>query len=483
MTVSATASPPQGDLHHVLGHPTDLHGHIERHGPLAVFLGNDASWQHALASSLESSGLTGRGGGGFPASIKLALASSHGQGGVVVVNGMESEPASDKDKLLLTRAPHLVLDGAQFLAAMCRSSQIVVCIPVGRDGVAAAVEQAIVERRSADYSRVTEEVVRPPDRFVAGEESALVNWIATGQALPVFRPDKGRPLRLGKRPALVHNTETLAHVALIARHGPAPFRARGIAGEPGTCLITISGAVTQPGVVEADRGTPLWDIARRATPSEPVQALLVGGYGGTWVAPEHFSTPYASMPLSAIGATAGVGVIVVLGESSCGIAETARIVRYLADQSAGQCGPCVFGLPAMADDMARLARGYTDAGLPARLQRRLGEISGRGACRHPDGAVGLVRSCLRVFAGDVAAHANGEPCVHSNRPTSLRFPSARRAREVTMRIRIDPVLCDAYGFCAELLPEAITLDEWGYPIVDGRPLPTELLASGEARRP
>jgi NADH:ubiquinone oxidoreductase subunit F (NADH-binding) len=114
----------------------------------------------------------------------------------------------------------------------------------------------------------------------------------------VFRPDKSSPLRIGKRPALVHNTETLAHVALIARRGPDPFRARGLAEEPGTCLITLSGSVAQPGVVETDRGTPLWDIAMRSDPREPAQALLVGGYGGTWVAPEHFFTPYASMPLS-----------------------------------------------------------------------------------------------------------------------------------------------------------------------------------------
>jgi NADH:ubiquinone oxidoreductase subunit F (NADH-binding) len=422
MTNSATKDPPRSDFHHVLGHPTDLEGHISTHGPLAVSLGSHQSWQIALAASLESSGLAGRGGGGFPASIKLALANSHGPGGSVVVNGMESEPASDKDKLLLTQAPHLVLDGAQFLAAMCKSNQIVVCIPVGRDGIAAAVNQAIAERRRARYSRVTERVVRPPDRFVAGEESALVNWIETDRALPIFRPDKGQPLRIGKRPALVHNTETLAHVALIARHGPAFFRARGLTEEPGTCLITISGAVAQPGVVEADRGTPLWTIAMRSTPLDSAQALLVGGYGGAWVAPQHFSTPYASMPLRTIGATAGVGVIVVLGQSACGVAESARITRYLADQSAGQCGPCVFGLPAIADDMGRLARGRIDPGLAARLQRRLGEISGRGACRHPDGAVGLVRSCLRVFAEDVGAHFRGEPCIHSHKPTSLRFP-------------------------------------------------------------
>ena len=196
--------------------------------------------------------------------------------------------------------------------------------------------------------------------------------------------------------------------------------------DPGTTLVTISGAVVHPGVVEVDRGTPLVDVANRAIPLGPTQALLVGGYGGAWVGPSHFTTPYASLPLRAIGAAAGVGVVVVLGKDACGLMESARIAHYLAGQSAGQCGPCVYGLPAIADDLTRLARGQVDPGLPARLARRLGEVDGRGACRHPDGAVRLVRSALRVFADDVSAHADGRPCAYWSRPTQLRFPDAQR---------------------------------------------------------
>jgi NADH:ubiquinone oxidoreductase subunit F (NADH-binding) len=211
-------------------------------------------------------------------------------------------------------------------------------------------------------------------------------------------------------------------MALIARHGPVPFRARGTIEEPGTCLVTVSGAVAHSGVVEVDRGTPLSNIDMLSRPVEPVQALLVGGYGGAWVSPDQFGTPYASMSLRTIGATAGVGVIVVLGKPTCGLAETARIARYLADQSAGQCGPCVYGLPSIADDLARLTRGQGDGDSVARLHRRLGEVNGRGACRHPDGAVGLVRSALAVFAADIADHGRGEPCPYWRKPTILRFP-------------------------------------------------------------
>jgi NADH:ubiquinone oxidoreductase subunit F (NADH-binding) len=384
-------------------------------------------WREDFASVLEASGLAGRGGAGFPAAIKLAVAHVSGGGGTIVVNGMEGEPASDKDKVLLTRAPHLVLDGAQLLAAACGAGRVVVCVPDGRDYVAGAISSALAERAAHSYVTIPEQLVRPPDRFVAGEESALARWIDAGPSLPSFRPDKGTALRIGRRGALVHNTETLAHVAMIARRGPEVFRSHGTIEDPGTSLITISGAVERPGVVGVDRGTALLDIVACAVPTHSPQALLVGGFGGSWVGPQHFATPYASLSLRTIGATAGVGIVVALGPDSCGITESARIAHYMAHQSSGQCGPCVFGLPAIADDLDRLARGRADADLMIRLTRRLGEVSGRGACRHPDGVVTMVRSMLNVFADDVAMHMQGAPCTHCASPTRLRFPRAPQA--------------------------------------------------------
>ncbi len=407
----------------VLGHPTDLAAHVETLGPVPLPSARARGWREAFVSMLEASGLAGRGGAGFPAAIKLAVAHAARRGGTVVVNAMEGEPASDKDKLLLIRSPHLVLDGAQLMAAACGARRIAVCVPEGRDHAAAAVSVAMTERFGTSHSPVPECLVRPPDRYVAGEESALAQWLDSGRALPSFRPDKGTALRVGRDTALVHNAETLAHVAMIARTGSDAFRAHGPVEDPGTCLVTISGAVEHPGVVEVDRGTALIDIANRATPVGSPQALLVGGYGGAWVGPAHFATPYSSLSLRAIGATAGVGTVVVLGPAACGLAESARVTHYLAGQSAGQCGPCVYGLPAIAGDLGRLARGDTDPALLARLDRRVGQVDGRGACRHPDGATNLVRSALTVFADDVRTHARGVPCAHWNRTTQLRFPA------------------------------------------------------------
>ncbi len=426
--VSASETLPATGNYRVLGHPTDLAGHVATLGPVPVPAGKAArGWREAFVSVLEASGLAGRGGAGFPAAIKLAVARAAGPGCTILVNAMEGEPASDKDKLLLLRSPHLVLDGAQLLAAASGARRIAVCVPQGRDHVATSVRSAMAERAAARYpAAAPEELLRPPDRYIAGEESALTSWVESGSSLPSFRPDKGTALRIGRTRALVHNAETLAHVAMIARTGADAFRARGLVEDPGTSLVTIGGAVAHPGVVEVDRGTPLIDIADRATPLNPPQALLVGGYGGAWVGAEHFTTPYASLSLRAVGATAGVGIVIVLGPDACGLSESARVADYLAGQSAGQCGPCLYGLPAIADDLTRLARGQVDSGLVRRLERRLYEVAGRGACRHPDGAVNLVRSALQVFAPDVQAHLQGTPCAHWRRTTQLRFPTAPR---------------------------------------------------------
>jgi NADH:ubiquinone oxidoreductase subunit F (NADH-binding) len=422
---SVSEAIPTTGRYRILGHPSDLAGHVATLGPVPLPSPHARGWREGFAAALEASGLAGRGGAGFPASIKLAVAHAAAGRGTVVVNAMEGEPASDKDKLLLMRAPHLVLDGAQLLAAAVGASRVTVCVPAGREQAAAAVSLAMAERVPAGCAPVPEVLVRPPDRFIAGEESALAAWVDRGRSLPSFRPDKGTALRIGRRGALVHNAETLAHVAMIARTGPDVFRSHGLPEDPGTSLITVSGAVEHPGVVEVDRGTPLLEIAQRARPFGRPRALLVGGYGGAWVDPEHFTTPYGSLSLRAIGATAGVGIVIVLGQEACGLAESARIAHYLAGQSSGQCGPCVYGLPAIADDVTRLARGHADPDLLVRLNERLDEVEGRGACRHPDGAVTLVRSALRVFAEDVQLHAAGEPCAHWNRGSVLRFPQPR----------------------------------------------------------
>jgi NADH:ubiquinone oxidoreductase subunit F (NADH-binding) len=308
-------------------------------------------------------------------------------------------------------------------ATVVGTTEIAVCVAVHNDAAATSIEAAIAERAGHGRHRFTTTVYRPPARYISGEESALVSWLSDRTALPVLRIDKSVPLRVGRRPAMVHNSETLAQVALIARHGPAWFRRMGTPEAPGSTLVTVTGAVRLPGVLEAEIGTPVIDILDRAGAEKDLSGVLVGGYGGSWLAPSHLATPFAPEALAAVGSTHGVGILIALPVGSCGVAETARIARYMAGESAGQCGPCVFGLPAIADDLEQLWSGRADGSVVDRIVSRSTAVDGRGACRHPDGVVRLVRSALTVFGDDVRAHAEGRPCAGHTAPTVLTLPS------------------------------------------------------------
>ncbi|HEX6492963.1 MAG TPA: NADH-ubiquinone oxidoreductase-F iron-sulfur binding region domain-containing protein, partial [Candidatus Dormibacteraeota bacterium] len=172
------------------------------------------------------------------------------------------------------------------------------------------------------------------------------------------------------------------------------------------------GSVRRPGVVEVAQGTSLGEaIAAGGGPTEAASAVLLGGYFGGWVtAGETWSLPLDPTALRDRGHTLGCGVVAVLPEHRCGVVETARILTYLADQSARQCGPCVFGLRAVAAAVSRIASGGSAPDDLERIRRWSGELSGRGACHHPDGAAGLLLSALRAFPEEFRRHHELRRC-------------------------------------------------------------------------
>ena len=184
-------------------------------------------------------------------------------------------------------------------------------------------------------------------------------------------------------------------------------------------------------------------------------------------------------------------MIIALGASACPVAETSRIADYFAAESAGQCGPCVNGLGAIAETMAQVARGTAASTAKRDLARWSSSLAGRGACQFPDGATRFVASALRVFADDFDDHRRHGPCERCSAEAVLPTPMAMRVLMIRpssslgtvpamLKVRVNPIQCAAHGLCAELLPERITLDEWGYPILDGSALSAELVKN--ARR-
>jgi NADH:ubiquinone oxidoreductase subunit F (NADH-binding) len=372
------------------GAGTDRDRHLHLYGPLPR-LDLDT-----LITEVSESGLTGRGGAGFPTGIKVRAVATAGRRPMVVGNAMEGEPLSHKDAVLLTRNPQLVLDGLEVLGRALHAKRVI--LAVGPEIDPGPVTSA------ARPTRI--EVITLEGGFIAGQESALVNQLEGRPAVPRDPFTRISRSGLDGRPTLVSNAETWAQLALVARYGHEWFRAAGTDEDPGTSLFTITGSVRHPGVVEAERGTPLRDVLESAQPVA-ASAVLVGGYHGAWVPASDLDVPLTRSALAPYRAAVGAGVLHVLDDRTCPLSFATEVVDYLARESARQCGPCLNGLPSMAQNLRRLATGVRDPRLPDEIARMGALVTGRGACAHPDGTARFVGSTLEVFRDHVAAHLEG----------------------------------------------------------------------------
>jgi NADH:ubiquinone oxidoreductase subunit F (NADH-binding) len=402
------------------GQPEDWHAHTARHG-FVPYRGGPGR----LIQDMQHAGLTGRGGAAFPVYRKLAAvleaASSNRRSPVVIANGAESEPASDKDATLLWMAPHLVLDGLQLAAEAVGADQAFLYTHAHRrDDVGRRLREARDQRRAAGADRVPVHLAEAPPRFLSGQETALVNYLGGGPAIPTFVPPRVTERGLAGAPTLVQNVETLAHTALIARRGPRWFRQAGTRYEPGSMLCTIRRFDGTPRIVEVPLGMPLRNLLG---PLGYDGAVLIGGYHGTWVpAAETARLTLDNHSLETVGGRVGAGILIALPPDRCGLAETARTVRYLALESAGQCGPCLNGLPRIAAALVELAGARPRRQARADVERWAGVVTGRGACHHPDGTARFVRSALFTFAAELDHHERGR-CSATNTNPFLPIPA------------------------------------------------------------
>ncbi|MER5731545.1 NADH-ubiquinone oxidoreductase-F iron-sulfur binding region domain-containing protein [Streptomyces sp. NPDC002138] len=424
----------------------DRPGHLAVHGSVPRYRPDE------LLALAENTDLRGRGGAGFPFARKLqaVIRSARGREGrsAVVVNGTEGEPSCLKDAALWLHAPHLVLDGALLAAAALGAEEVVV--GVTREDVERSARAAVAERGPTG-SRVR--VTRLPERFVTGEGTALIAGLDGGKALPSGQKVRTSERGLGGLPTLLSNTETYAQLAVAARLGALDYRSVGLPAEPGTTLLTVSGST----VVEVPMGTSLAYVLGLCGAS-PGQGVLVGGYHGRWLTPGAAQSAVLSREsLASFDAVLGAGAVLPLPEDTCPAGEVARVVRWMADETAGQCGPCVRGLPSLAGAVADLVGGGGRTALEA-VEARMRGVRGRGACSHPDGTSSFVASALAVFPDEFRDHAVGSGC---GRRVLGALPLPADANPE--RLVVDWTLCKGHGLCVDLLPDVVRLDADGYP--------------------
>lgn len=360
----------------------DLAAHLLRTGGRAL------ASPKTLLDEIARVELTGRGGGHFPAAAKLRPLVRDGAE-TVVVNGSEGELLSSKDAALLQLRPHLVLDGAQALARLVRADRVVLWLHQGADASVRSMRTACEEReREARYSdEVPVQIMLGPARYLTGEASSVIAGVRGEAVLPKFIENPAKPWVDGG-PVLVHNAETVARIGLLDA-STIRFEA--------TSLVTLS-LHTHRLVVEVTPASTFGGLFREHGIPTPEHVLL-GGFGGEWMPWSSLETATPDPHLMRErGLSFGTGIISIVPQGRRGLEWSAEILEWMAGESAGQCGPCIFGLPALAKQYRQVTKSrHVSERQRDQLEHAMQLVEKRGACRHPDGAVRMARSALNAF--------------------------------------------------------------------------------------
>jgi len=358
-----------------------------------------------LLGEVESSGLLGRGGAGFPLAVKLRAVRDNGRaagGAVVVANGEEGEPASIKDRWLLRHRPHLIVDGLRLAAAIAGADRTYVY--VSDQESASSVEAALAELGPGALGGIAVEVWTVQQGYIAGEETAAVRAINGGPVKPTDKPPRPFQEGVGGLPTLVSNVETLANLAYLQRHGSAEFRSLGTPLSPGTFLVTLTGGGRPPALYEIPHGLPFTELlSLHGLSPDQVQGALMGGYFAGLLGRSVLGATLDHETLRDLGVGLGNGAIAVLTED-CPVAVAAAVLAYFDRENAGQCGSCFNGTAAMAAAGAALRDGVATDEDVARLRRWSVVLRGRGACATLDAATNIAASLLNKFPEHVQGH-------------------------------------------------------------------------------
>ena len=392
---------------------------IQTGGDLAGWLaaGGGQGLECALADPagiipmLEQAGLRGLGGAGFPTHRKWAAVAAqpphpeHGKW--IVCNGNEDEPGTFKDRFLLSRTPHQVIEGA-LIGAVATGADHVVLYVNPRESAAVAQLRRAAEAWEAHplLARVGARITVCPGSglYVGGEETAAIASVMGGFPFPALKPPFPAERGVNGAPTLLNNVETFAHVTHILRHGAAWYRDLGLGEAVGSKLYSLSGDVLRPGLHELPMGTSLrrliFEQGGGMLGGQAFKAVFTGGPSNTLLTAADLDVALDFDSLRARGSRLGTGAMIVVGEGTSILRKTAEYVGFFADSSCGQCPSCKIGTHQVARILYRLEQGAGRAADLAALENLARLLPGSGRCGLVDGAATVLGSSLTSFRGE-----------------------------------------------------------------------------------
>ncbi|MCC5953951.1 MAG: NADH-quinone oxidoreductase subunit NuoF [Acidimicrobiia bacterium] len=326
-------------------------------------------------TQVKEASLLGRGGAGFPAGVKWGFCPDGVWPRYIVVNGDESEPGTYKDRMLMERDPHQLIEGVLIAAYAVGCAQAFLYVrgemALAQERIAAALNEAYAAGyvgKSILGSDFSVDVVLHwgAGAYIVGEETALIESLEGNRGMPRLKPPffpaaKG----LYMQPTIVNNVETLSNVPWIITHGGEAYAGFGAEGSKGTRMFAVSGHVKNPGVYEVEFGVttfrdliyaPVYGGGIRS--DRQLKAFIPGGASAPWFYEEHLDLPLEKVAVDKAGSMLGSGAVVVMDETTDAVKACLNVVRFFAHESCGKCTPCREGTTWLERILSRIDDGY-----------------------------------------------------------------------------------------------------------------------------
>jgi len=431
--------------------PTDLDEYLRHDGFKALQRCVTELGPEQIIAEVQSSGVRGRGGAGFPTGIKWSkVRAASGSEKYIICNGDEGDPGAFMDRMLLESFPYRIIEGMAIAARAVGAhegffyirAEYPLAVRRIREALQRCTERGLLgdSVMGSDF-RLSLLVKEGAGAFVCGEETALLASLEGRRGMPRLRPPYPAQSGLNGKPTLVNNVETYALIPWIFRHGAKAFAALGTERSKGTKVFALAGKVRRGGLIEVPMGITIREIVEEigggVAGDRKFKAVQVGGPSGGCVPAELADTPVDYEALTQAGAIMGSGGLVVLDDSDCMVDIARYFLRFTQDQSCGKCTLCRIGTRRMLDILDRICSGAGKEGDLEELEHLGTTIKAGSICGLGGTAPNPVLSTLRYFRREYETHLEG------------RCPAGKCKDLITYRINDQCIGCT---LCAQHCP-------------------------------